>query len=122
MDIIMSMNDDLRMQLIRQFPAEVVEMTEPTGEHYYACSTCKRPVTVGAEKCTHCGQALGWEHVHKEAQERGITKATLEFEVPPDFIAGDCRRCPLSYITKENKENVYECPLHMRTHCTLKLS
>lgn len=116
------MQDDLRAELIKQFPSDVVELTEASGKTYYACPTCKRAVSLGTEKCTGCGQALSWDNIRKEEMEKGVKKATLEFEVPADFAKGDCRKCPLSYIGKENHENVYECPLKMRANCKLILS
>lgn len=39
------MQDNLREELIKQFPAEVVELVEPSGKKFYACPTCKRVVT-----------------------------------------------------------------------------
>lgn len=116
------MQDDLRAELIKQFPAEVVELTEPSGKTYYACPTCKRVISLGTDQCSGCGQVLSWGNIRKEQIANGIKKATLEFEVPVDFAKGDCRKCPLSYIGKENNENVYECPLKMRANCKLILS
>lgn len=116
------MQDSLRSELIKQFPAEVIEVTEKNGKKYYACPTCKRAVAVGDEKCGGCGQSLGWDNIRKEEMANGSKTASLEFEVGSDFVPGDCRRCPLSYIAKVNTENVYECPLKMRAHCKLKLS
>ena len=51
--------------------------------------------------------------------EQGLKKATLEFEVPRDFVAGDCRRCPISFIGQSGTDRVYECPLNMRGTCKL---
>lgn len=116
------MQDNLRAELIKQFPAEVVEVTEPSGKVYYACPTCKRAVAMSGEKCGSCSQVLSWDHVRKVENANGVKTAVLEFDVPVDFAAGDCRKCPLSYIGKSQNENVYECPLNMRTHCPLKLS
>ena len=31
------MQDNLREELIKQFPAEVVELVEPSGKKFYAC-------------------------------------------------------------------------------------
>ncbi len=112
------LHDDVRAELIKQFPAEVVEMKEDSGEAYYACPTCKRAVTVNAEKCPGCSQVLGWENVRKLEKAKGVRMASVEFEVPSDFSRGDCRKCPLSYIEKGQ----YVCPLNMRNHCGLKLS
>ena len=103
------MQDNLREELIKQFPAEVVELVEPSGKKFYACPTCKRVVTLNESKCAGCSQ-------------KGVKTATLKFEVGGDFNKGDCRKCPLSYIAKENNENVYECPLKMRANCKLEIS
>ena len=51
-----------------------------------------------------------------------MKKAVLEFDVPGDFVLSDCRKCPLSYIAKQDGDNVYECPLGMRNNCPLKFS
>ena len=45
------MQDDLRAELIKQFPSEVIETKDMTGKEYYACPTCKRAVATGTEKC-----------------------------------------------------------------------
>lgn len=117
------MHDDLRAELIKQFPAEVVEVTEPSGNQYYACPTCKRAVSRGETKCSGCNQVLSWDSIRQEEVSRvGEKKATLTFEVAGDFVKGDCRKCPLSYIAKVNSENVYECPLKMRANCQLDIS
>ena len=44
------MQDNLREELIKQFPAEVVELVEPSGKKFYACPTCKRVVTLNESK------------------------------------------------------------------------
>ena len=49
------MQDDLRAELIKQFPSEVIETKDMTGKEYYACPTCKRAVSIGTEKCQGCG-------------------------------------------------------------------
>ena len=118
----MSLQDDLRAQLIKQFAAEVIEMTEQSGKKYYACPTCKRTVVKSYDKCPSCQQVLSWNNIRVEEQGvSGPRFATLTFEVPEDFAKGDCRKCPLSYIAKISNENVYECPLGNRTHCPLHL-
>ena len=118
-----NMQNDLRAELIKQFPAEVVEVTEQSGKVYYACPTCKRAVTRGETKCSSCNQALSWDSIRQEEEARAGSKtATLTFEVAGDFVKGDCRKCPLSYIAKTNAENVYECPLKMRANCKLEIS
>lgn len=116
------MQDDLRAQLIKQFPSDAVETTDMEGRVIYACPTCKRPITVNTEKCGGCGQTIAWGHIRKEEAVKGVKTAIMKFEVPGDFAKGDCRKCPLSYITKENNDNVYECPLKMRANCKLELS
>ena len=50
------MQDDIREQLIKQFPSDVVEILDQSGKPYYGCPTCKRAVTVGTDKCPGCGQ------------------------------------------------------------------
>ena len=107
------MQDNLREELIKQFPAEVVELVEPS---------CKRVVTLNESKCAGCSQVLSWDHIRQEEMVKGVKTATLKFEVGGDFNKGDCRKCPLSYIAKENNENVYECPLKMRANCKLDIS
>ncbi|MBQ6815113.1 MAG: hypothetical protein IJP13_06205 [Lachnospiraceae bacterium] len=117
----MALQDDLRAQLIKQFAADVVEVTEAPDKVYYACPTCKRPVSRGNDKCTSCGQALNWSSISKEEYARvGMKMATLSFEVPGDFAKSDCRKCPLSYITKREGQNMYDCPLNMRNKCPLE--
>lgn len=64
------MQDNLREMLIRQFPAEVVEMSDPMGNIIYACPTCKRPVALGTDKCSGCGQALGWTNIKRRMPQR----------------------------------------------------
>ena len=99
------MQDDIREQLIKQFPSDVVEILDQSGKPYYGCPTCKRAVTVGTDKCPGCGQVLAWDHIRKENQKKGTMTAVLKFEVAGDFTKGDCRKCPLSYIAKEKNEN-----------------
>lgn len=119
----MALQDDLRAQLIKQFAAEVVELTEQSGKKYYACPTCKRPVAKSDTKCLGCQQALSWQNIRVEEQgPTGPRFATLRFEVPAEFAKGDCRKCPLSYIAKTNTENVYECPLNHRANCPLEIN
>ena len=117
------MKESVRAEIIKQFEAEVVEMTEQSGNKYYACPTCKRALARSETKCAGCGQVLAWESIRQEEVARvGTRTATMTFEVPGDFTSGDCRKCPLSYIAKLNMENVYECPLKMRANCKLKIS
>ena len=116
------MQDDIRAQLIKQFPSEVIETTDPTGAAYYACPACRRAIATGQDKCGGCGQALSWNNIHKEMVEvKGIKKGRIEFELPADFSLGDCRKCPLSYIGRSGDENVYECPLNWRGTCKMKI-
>ncbi len=118
----MALQDELREQLIKQFPADVVILTEDTGKEYYACPTCKRHVTFNGDKCSSCDQKLKWDSVKKViAEQVGVKTATISFEVPGDFVKSDCRKCPLSYITKRDGESMYECPLGMRNNCPLEI-
>ena len=114
------MKDDLRAQLIKQFASEVIETLDTAGREYYACPTCRRAVTQGQEQCSSCKQVLSWKNIRKEIIEKvGIKKGYVEFELPGDFSAGDCRKCPLSYIGRSGDENVYECPMRWRTACKM---
>ncbi len=115
------MTEELREQLIKQFAAEVVETMGEMEQIYYSCPLCGRPVSRGMDKCG-CGQALSWKNIKSVEKAHGIKKAKLEFEVSADFTKGDCRKCPISYIGKSNGENVYECPLKMRSSCKLEIS
>lgn len=115
------MDNDLRTELIKQFPAEVVEMEDMTGASIYVCPTCKRAVALKYEKCESCGQVLGWNSIRKSQGDNGIRTAMLKFEVGADFAIGDCRKCPLSYIAKDNNESIYQCPLKMRGSCKLEI-
>ncbi len=44
-------NNDLRAELIRQFPVEVIEISGGPEDSYYACPTCRRAVALGTDKC-----------------------------------------------------------------------
>ena len=119
----MALQDELRAQLIKQFAADVVEITEENGNVYYGCPTCRRPVSRHNVTCVSCGQTIKWDNISKEEYKRvGHKMATLSFEVPGDFAKSDCRKCPLSYITKKDGENQYDCPLNMRNKCPLEFS
>ena len=116
------MKDDIRAQLIKQFPSEVLETKNQLGESYYVCPACRRAVAVSQDKCSSCSQALSWDNIRKEmVEKKGIAKGIIEFDIPADFSKGDCRKCPLSYIARSGDENVYECPLNNRTNCPLKI-
>ena len=117
----LSMQDDIRAQLIRQFPSEVVETADAEGTLYYACPTCRRPVAMRQEKCIGCGQVLSWEGIRRNNERKGLCKGRIEFDLPIDFTPGDCRKCPLSYIGRQGDENVYECPLNLRGSCKLQI-
>ena len=84
------MQDDLRAELIKQFPSEVIETKDMTGKEYYACPTCKRAVATGTEKCQGCGQKLSWDNIRHENEAKGSKKAKIEFDVPADFALEDC--------------------------------
>lgn len=118
----MALQDDLRAQIIKQFEADVIILTEQSGNEYYACPTCKRQLSMNNTKCPSCEQKLKWDNVRQmEIQNSGIKKATLTFEVPGDFSKSDCRKCPLSYIARHNGQSAYECPLNMRNNCPLEV-
>lgn len=76
------MNEDVRSQLIRQFPVDVVETKGEMGSTYYTCPCCGRSLARGMDKCNSCEQILNWEHVNQHEVERGTKKAVIEFEVP----------------------------------------
>lgn len=115
------MQNDIRAELIKQFPAEVAEITDAVGTTCYICPTCKRVVALKNDKCESCGQVLSWSYIRQSEAAKGMRTAELKFEVASDFVKGDCRKCPLSYIAKENNESVYQCPLKMRTNCKLEI-
>lgn len=115
------MQNDIREQLIRQFPAEVVETAGAMDEMYYSCPTCGRMVSLGTDKCTGCNQILSWKNINQKEAESGMRKAVLEFEVSSDFVPGNCRKCPISYIGKSGTDSVYECPLKSRGSCKIQI-
>ena len=117
----MGMQDDLRAELIKQFPAEVMEAVDGEGNLYYACPTCRRAVALNQDKCVSCNQVLSWDKVRKDIARRGVKYGRIEFELPLDFTLGNCRKCPISYISKSNGENVYTCPLGNRNSCTMQV-
>ena len=117
----MAMADDLRAQLIKQLPSEVVENIDTAGQLYYACPSCHRPVALEQNKCAGCNQALSWENVRKDAERKGQKRGHVEFDLPLDFTNGNCRKCPLSYIARSGDDNIYECPLGWRNNCKVKV-
>lgn len=116
------MTQDLRQQLIRQFPAEVIETRGEMNDTYYSCPSCGRPVSMGMENCGGCDQILSWKNINEADAAKGMKTAVLRFEVPVDFTKGNCRKCPISYIGKSSGDSVYECPLKMRGSCKLDIS
>ena len=114
-------SDDIRVQLIKQFPAEVVETRASINEMCYSCPTCNRMVSKGMDQCGGCGQVLSWKNINTQEAEAGMRKAVLHFEVPSDFVPGDCRKCQISYIENGSSSGMYECPLRMRGSCRLAI-
>lgn len=116
----MAIQDDLRAQLIKQFGAEVIIVIDEDGSEIYACPTCRRQVAKRDEKCPACEQVLKWDSVRRvETQNCGVKTATISFQIPGDFVKGNCRKCPISYIARKEGENVYDCPLNMRNDCPI---
>lgn len=118
----MSIENDLRAELIKQFAAEVIELTEANGDTSFVCPTCRRPILPNKDVCPSCSQKLSWANIRKEVLSKvGSKTATVSFEVPGDFVKSDCRKCPLSFITRKGDDNVYECPLNMRSNCPVEI-
>ena len=118
----MGLHDNLREQIIKKFEADVVILTERSGNEYYACPTCKHQVPKNNNKCGSCDQMLKWDNIRQiEFQDNGSKTASLSFEVPGDFSKSDCRKCPLSYISRLDGSSAYECPLNMRNNCPLEI-
>ncbi|MEY8517296.1 hypothetical protein AALC25_10290 [Lachnospiraceae bacterium 29-84] len=113
--------DDIRAELIKQFPAEVMETRASINEVCYSCPTCNRMLSKGMDKCGGCGQILSWKNIEKKEGEGGMKKAVLEFEVSAGFTPGDCRQCPISFVENSGTSG-YECPLRMRGDCRIKIS
>ncbi len=114
-------SEDIKAQLIRQFPAEVLEQKGSMNQMYYSCPTCGRMVSLGMDKCAGCSQILSWKNINQKSSPNGKRKAVLEFEVMEEFNVGDCRRCPISYINPHGSESTYECPLKMRGSCKIQI-
>ena len=114
-------SDDIKAQLIRQFPAEVLEQKGSMNQMYYSCPTCGRMVSLGMDKCAGCSQILSWKNINQKSSPNGKRKAVLEFEVMEEFNVGDCRRCPISYINPHGSESTYECPLKLRGSCKIQI-
>jgi len=114
-------SDDIKAQLIRQFPAEVLEQKGSMNQMYYSCPTCGRMVSLGMDKCAGCSQILSWKNINQKSSPNGKRKAVLEFEVMEEFNVGDCRRCPISYINPHGSESTYECPLKVRGSCKIQI-
>lgn len=117
----MALQDDLRAQLIKQFEADVLIVMEG-GVENYVCPTCKRHVAKSNEKCSSCDQVLKWDNIRKlEIEKSGEKTAKIILKVPGDFVKGNCRKCPISYIGRQDGENVYDCPLNLRNNCPLEI-
>ncbi len=114
--------EEVKVQLIRKFPVEVVETEGSMSAIYYSCPTCGRSVSKGMDKCAGCDQILSWKNIGRKETKNGIKKAIARFEVPMEFEAGDCRKCPISYLSKDGMVEIYECPLRMRGSCGLELA
>ena len=114
-------SDDIKAQLIRQFPAEVLEQKGSMNQMYYSCPTCGRMVSLGMDKCAGCSQILSWKNINQKSSPNGKRKAVLEFEVMEEFNVGDCRRCPISYINPHGSESTYECPLKLPGSCKIQI-
>ena len=90
------MQDDLRAELIKQFPSEVIETKDMTGKEYYACPTCKRAVATGTEKCQGCGQKLSWDNIRHENEEVKKQKSSLMFRQILHWRTVENAHCPTS--------------------------
>ena len=118
----MSLQESLREQLIKQFDADVSIIKDEAGVIHYACPSCQRYVAISNKKCSVCDQTLNWEHVRNHEMElQGKRIATISFEVPADFTKSYCRKCPISYIAKQDSDKVYECPLGLRNNCPIEI-
>lgn len=115
------MHDDIKAELLKQFPAEAIEIQDQVGNIIYACPKCKRATSLSMEKCTMCGQVLSWNNILKKNHAANGSRARIDFDIPADFTPGDCRKCPLSYISKKDNDSVYDCPLNMKASCKLEI-
>lgn len=97
-----------REDIVKQFPVAVVATAEG-----YTCPSCSRLVNHGSEKCTLCGQTLSWTNIQEKAEDHAGKKniGVIKVNLPADFAVGNCRKCPISYISKIDKGNVYTCPI-----------
>ena len=118
----MSLQEKTIEKLIKQFPVEPIILKNDMGNDYYGCPTCKRHVAISNKRCPMCEQTLEWNGMLKSEMERlGSKVAVLKFDVPGDFFKANCRKCPISYISKTEHELLYECPLGMRNNCPLEV-
>lgn len=115
------MDNDIKSELLKQFPVEAIEIQDQTGNIIYACPKCRRAVALSADKCNMCNQKLSWNNILMKSNAANGTVARVEFDVPKDFTRGDCRKCPLSYIAKKDGAAIYACPLNMKTNCKLEI-
>lgn len=113
------MDNNIRLELIKQFPAEAIKIEDRIGSNFYACPTCKRPVTPDMLKCTSCGQLLKWSD-KEMADVKKTIKASVSFDVPIDFVKGNCRKCPIAKVRRNSFENNYECPLGVSSNCPVE--
>lgn len=115
------MENDLKAELLKQFPVEAIEVQEHSGNIIYACPKCRRAVAMSADSCGICNQKLSWNNILMKSSAKNGTVARVEFEIPKDFTRGDCRKCPLSYIAKKDGTAYYDCPLNMKANCKLEI-
>ena len=121
-EVLMAIQERTIEKLIKQFPVEPVILKNDIGQDYYACPSCKRHVAISNKRCPMCEQMLEWEEMRKSEMDKlGSKTATLKFDVPGDFFKANCRKCPISFITKTEHELIYECPLNMRNNCPLEI-
>lgn len=102
-----------REDIIKSLPSPVVVVVGSDGSGSYQCPGCGRSVDFNQEKCIICSQTLSWSSLlERQAKQTGHRlKGTVTFDLPGDFTKGNCRKCPISYISKTREDNVYTCPL-----------